>query len=145
MGNMVKNVVGVHMDKSNSWSRFNYRTWQLCSEGTFSLDRWIKIPDGLTHDEASKWHGENWGTHEIDLQHYVDMKDVAIIDFHSSWCPPTVAMITISKMFPKLTFMMKSRYMEQPTSIGTDLEEEYTIINGKVIHFTSTDPNDEQW
>lgn len=76
-----------------------------------------------------RWCINNWGTKWGDFQTKVvkDRCKQTVIKFESAWSPPTEALLTISKMFPKLKFHLRAK--EEDCKAWA-----YGIQNGRMLY-----------
>jgi len=76
-----------------------------------SLDNFIPMNKALEEngDECYDWQLNNWGVKgglsNVELR--IDTRDTLKYYFETPWGPPLLAFLTISQMFPHLTFYLK--------------------------------------
>lgn len=96
------------------------------ADGFFS--RFSKCPEG---EDWYEWDCANWGTKwdvevaEINLYH--DKEGSIKLSFDTAWSPPLEAVMTMSRAFPELEFVL---YWEEP---GMNFEGRAIIGNGQQI------------
>ena len=82
----------------------------------------VKADDGLTWYD---WCIENWGTKWGDSHtEALFLEDRVLVNFLTPWGPPAIALLTISKRFPGLTFRVS--FEEESPSSGM-----FVIQNGE--------------
>jgi hypothetical protein len=121
--------------------------FKKCAEGedddngrpfVFSLQSLVPMPKGLEGTDCPNkdglpewyhWHIEYWGTKwdvcEPVLEKQTKSPASLTYRFNSAWCPPAIALETISALFPMLSFTL--------TYQNEDSDHESTVTFGKVM------------
>ena len=85
----------------------------ICQNGT--AEKRKALMDEFGVDNWHDWSLQNWGCkwdcNSSESEYQTDGETYFSLSFSSAWSPPNEAIINISKMYPKLTFVMT--YMEQ--------------------------------
>ena len=135
------------------------------TENVWRLSNYIPMPEEymdvkLTDDQRnnllekygyrdwSNWATGNWGVEwdcdNIGCMSYTDENSYYELHFDSAWCPPIVGLITISQMFPNLSFQIE--YMEVGIQFaGVCLIDKGMILDlfGLPIFHEEIEENDE--
>jgi hypothetical protein len=128
---------------------------QSWEESALSLQRLVPMPDELIgtegqSDDRENWMVVNWGT-TWDLESDIYVKRVSPNElkywFCLTWCGPWVAIRTISKEFPSLSFNLRhadyAMDWDQTLKIqdGKKLESRLTTFdNRETLEYWSSDP-----
>ena len=91
--------------------KFKTRAKDKSNDSDLSMDKIVPEPkkaDGTESDDWYGWRCDNWGT-KWDIDAHLDAEDDEFLEysFDSAWSPPSTFIVKASKLFKKLSFLLK--------------------------------------